>query len=118
MPQEYEARIYLADKIQQIVAVCMGGEVKIIDLATPSHFAGADAKEKCFVWLRLFQSAARSFRISVADEKDRMFFLADHSSGQIMSGCLFRHHSRSDHEDFAASKLHFIELPLFQDDQV
>jgi len=46
MPEQHRTRLNLANKSQQIIPIRMGGQIKIINLASPRNLAGAGAQNE------------------------------------------------------------------------
>src|SRR5688572_28731545 len=103
MAEEDGAWIHLTYKIQEIIAVCVGGQVKILDLAMPRQFPGALTKKESLSRLRFLQASTGRLWISIPDEENRVLRMPDHAHGQLVRGGFFGHHPGGHDEDFSAT---------------
>ena len=118
MAEEHGAWRDLSDEIEQFLTVGMGGEVEVLHFAASGDFAGAAAEYKCRAVFCRLEPAAGRVRVGVADEKNRLAFVADHAGGKVMRGGVFAHHPGGEHKDSAAGQLHGFKLRLVEHDQV
>ena len=118
MAQQHGSRRDLADKFQEIFAVGVRGEIKILQVAIFGHLSGAGAEHKGFTGFGGLQPAGGRIRVRIADKEDALFFVAGHSLGEVVRRGVFAHHAGGDDKDFAAGELHVFRLSLFEDDQL
>ena len=116
--EQDHARLDLADEVQQVVAVGVGGEIEVLHFAAAGDFAGAGAEEERLARLGGLEPATRRVGVGVADEEDGLAFVADHAQRQVVGGGVLAHHAGGDDEEAAAGELHLLHLPLFQHDEV
>ena len=118
MAQQDRSRIDFAYKAEQVIPVGVGGEIEVIHFTHTPEFAGAWTEDKVFTLLGCAQLATRGVGVGVTDEEDGVALIADHSSCQIMGGCVFAHHAGSYDKDASAGELHVFGLALFKHHQV
>ena len=96
----------------------MGGEVEVLHFAASGDFAGAAAEYKCRAVFCRLEPAAGRVRVGVADEKNRLAFVADHAGGKVMRSGVFAHHPGGEDENAPAGEPHFIHLAWFEHSEV
>ena len=116
--EQNDAGLNLPHEIEQLLAVGVRGQIEIIQLAVQRDLACAGAQLERLATPRRAQLAALGFRVGVADQENRLPFVSDHPSGEVVSGGVFVHHPGGDDEDPAAAEPHLVNLPLIEDDEV
>src|SRR5436305_558207 len=99
MTQQNCPRLDLAHKVQQIVAVRVRGEIKVLDFAASDLFTGAGAEKEWLAVLRNLQPPSWCTRICITNEKNGLMLIVHHPRREIMRGSIFTHHARRNHKD-------------------
>src|SRR6185312_7734352 len=115
--EEDGAWVYLADKVQELIAVGVGGEVEFLDLAFAGGGAAAGAEEKCFALFGRTKAAGGGVGIGVADEENGHAIVTHHAQGEVVRGGVFAHHAGGDDEQSSAAEVHGLGLAFFEDGQ-
>src|SRR4051812_42798209 len=118
MAQEYGARGNAINKIDQLLAVGVRGEVEVLQLTLTRELAGPSTEKERLSWNGRFEASAGGLPVRITDEKNCLALIANHPHGQIMRGGILAHHSGSEHENPAPGELHRLELNLVQHDEI
>jgi len=108
----------LADKVEQLIAIGVSGQIKVFNVAALGNLASTRAKKECLARLSRAEPASRGVRISITDKEHRLVFISDHSQRERVRRGILAHHTRRNHKDSAASEFHLFCLAVFQDNQI
>ncbi len=102
MPQQHRLRPHPPHKFQQLLAICMGRQVKLLHVAVPRHPPRARAEHKRLTRLRRLQPSRRRILVRIPHKETALLLITRHPLRQIMRRRIFTHHPRRDHKNLPA----------------
>src|SRR5437868_6651153 len=86
VPEQNGSRINFADKFEKFFAVCVRGQIEVLQLAATSEFADAGTENEWLARFRGLEPPAGSVGITITDKENRLPLVFNHPRGDVMRG--------------------------------